>query len=417
MLNSLIGLFSRDIGIDLGTANTLCYVRGRGIVLREPSVVAIDTTDDTVVAVGDDAKRMIGRTPGNIRAIRPIKDGVIADFEITEAMLRSFIAKVHNRTSFFRPRVVICTPSGVTSVEKKAVKDATIRAGAREAYLIEEPMAAAIGAGLHVHEPSGSMVVDIGGGTTEVGVISLGGIVYGKSIRCAGDEMDSAIIQHVKKKYNLLIGERTAEEIKIRLGSAKVEGKFKDDKALMAGTGRPVSAAKKGRPSDDAAEDPEGANPAEEATKSAKGSKDSKASRSAKGSGKAAGAAESGDPDQALEEIMEVRGRDLITGLPKTVELTGLDAQEALVEPTRAIVSAVKTALELTPPELASDIIENGLTLTGGGGLLRDLDKLGTAETGGRCYFAEDPLTCVVRGTGIVLEELDTVRRSRSILK
>ena len=394
MLNSLIGLFSRDIGIDLGTANTLCYVRGRGVVLREPSVVAIDTTDDTVVAVGDDAKRMIGRTPGNIRAIRPIKDGVIADFDVTEAMLREFISKVHNRTSFIRPRVVICTPSGVTSVEKKAVKDATIRAGAREAYLIEEPMAAAIGAGLHVHEPTGSMVVDIGGGTTEVGVISLGGIVYGKSIRCAGDEMDNAIIQHVKKKYNLLIGERTAEEIKITLGSARVEGKFKDDPALQ--------------------------DPDKGPGKGPKSAKD-KASKGSKGEGEAGEDVIRRKQDQPgghpMEMTLDVRGRDLITGLPKTVTLTGKDAQEALIEPTRAIVGAVKTALELTPPELASDIIENGLTLTGGGALLRDLNKLVSAETGVRCYFAEDPLTCVVRGTGVVLEELDTVRRSRQILK
>lgn len=391
MLNSLIGLFSRDIGIDLGTANTLCYVRGRGIVLREPSVVAIDTNDDTVVAVGNDAKRMIGRTPGNIRAIRPIKDGVIADFDVTEAMLRSFIAKVHNRTSFFRPRVVICTPSGVTSVEKKAVKDATVRAGARDAYLIEEPMAAAIGAGLHVHEPTGSMVVDIGGGTTEVGVISLGGIVYGKSIRCAGDEMDNAIIQHVKKKYNLLIGERTAEEIKINLGSARVEGKFKDDPAL-AGTPGPKVRRSKGAGEGADADAPE------------------KVATSKVGD-------EEYPEDHPMHATMDVRGRDLITGLPKTVTLTGQDAQEALVEPTRAIVASVKTALELTPPELASDIIENGLTLTGGGALLRDLDRLVTAETGVHCFFAEDPLTCVVRGTGVVLEELDIVRRSRAILK
>lgn len=383
MLNSLIGLFSRDIGIDLGTANTLCYVKGRGVVLREPSVVAIDTTEDFVVAVGDDAKRMIGRTPGNIRAIRPIKDGVIADFDVTEAMLREFISKVHNRSAFIRPRVVICTPSGVTSVEKKAVKDATIRAGAREAYLIEEPMAAAIGAGLQVHEPTGSMVVDIGGGTTEVGVISLGGIVYGKSIRCAGDEMDNAIIQHVKKKYNLLIGERTAEEIKIQLGSARVEGKFKDDPKLQE------------------------ANSKEE----------SKKRKIARKKAAESGRSEEEPSKHPLERTLEVRGRDLITGLPKTVTLTGKDGQEALLEPTRAIVGAVKTALELTPPELASDIIENGLTLTGGGALLKDLNKLVTAETGVRCQFAEDPLTCVVRGTGVVLEELDTVRRSRQILK
>lgn len=388
MFSSLIGLFSRDIGIDLGTANTLCYVRGRGIVLREPSVVAIDTTDNTVVAVGNDAKRMIGRTPGNIRAIRPIKDGVIADFDVTEAMLREFISKVHNRTSFIRPRVVICTPSGVTSVEKKAVKDATIRAGAREAFLIDEPMAAAIGAGLHVHEPTGNMIVDIGGGTTEVGVISLGGIVYAKSIRCAGDEMDNAIIQHVKKKHNLLIGERTAEEIKIYLGSARVEGKFKDESYSLPPPPPDGARRKTKKVGEEGVTEEAGAT------------------------------APVDDADvHPFYRTLEVRGRDLITGLPKTVTLTGKDAQEALVEPTRAIVAAVKTALELTPPELASDIIQNGLTMTGGGSLLKDLDRLVTAETGVKCTLGEDPLTCVVRGTGIVLEELDTVRRSRQILK
>jgi rod shape-determining protein MreB len=348
MFDFLVGLFSRDIGIDLGTANTLVYVRGKGIVLREPSVVAIESNTNTVLAVGNDAKRMIGRTPGNIRAIRPIRDGVIADFDITQQMLQDFLYKVHNRTTFLRPRVVICVPSGVTAVERKAVKDATKQAGAREAFLMEEPMAAAIGAGLAVHEPRGNMVVDIGGGTTEVGVISLGGVVYSKSIRIAGDEMDRAIMTHIKKSYNLLIGERTAEEIKIKLGSARIDGK---------------------------------------------------------------------DPESKEEITTEVRGRDLVNGLPNTITLTSTEIQEALAEPIMAIVTAVKVALEQTPPELAADIIEYGLTLTGGGALLLGLNDLIKQETGVDAHIAEDPLTCVVKGTGIVLEELETIQRSRQILK
>jgi rod shape-determining protein MreB len=323
-------------------------VRGKGIVLREPSVVAIESNTNTVLAVGNDAKRMIGRTPGNIRAIRPIRDGVIADFDITQQMLQDFLYKVHNRTTFLRPRVVICVPSGVTAVERKAVKDATKQAGAREAFLMEEPMAAAIGAGLAVHEPRGNMVVDIGGGTTEVGVISLGGVVYSKSIRIAGDEMDRAIMTHIKKSYNLLIGERTAEEIKIKLGSARIDGK---------------------------------------------------------------------DPESKEEITTEVRGRDLVNGLPNTITLTSTEIQEALAEPIMAIVTAVKVALEQTPPELAADIIEYGLTLTGGGALLLGLNDLIKQETGVDAHIAEDPLTCVVKGTGIVLEELETIQRSRQILK
>ena len=364
MFDFLLGLFSRDIGIDLGTANTLVHVRGKGIVLREPPVVAIESNTNTVLAVGDDAKRMIGRTPGNIRAIRPIRDGVIADFDITQQMLQDFLFKVHNRTTFLRPRVVICVPSGVTAVERKAVKDATKQAGARDAFLMEEPMAAAIGAGLAVHEPRGNMVVDIGGGTTEVGVISLGGIVYSKSIRVAGDEMDRAIMQHIKKTYNLLIGERTAEEIKIRLGSARLKEETIEEMK-------------------------------EERAKSKKGDE---------------------EEDESVETT-EVRGRDLVNGLPKTITLTADEIQEALVEPTVAIVVAVKNALELTPPELAADIIEHGLTITGGGALLRDLDALLKQETGVDAHIAEDPLTCVVKGTGVVLEELETIQRSRQILK
>ncbi len=350
--------FSRDIGIDLGTANTLVYVRGSGIVVREPSVVAIKCKTNTVLAVGDDAKRMIGRTPGDIKAIRPIKDGVIADFEVTQDMLRHFMQKVCSNSTLIRPRVVICVPSGVTAVERKAVKDAARQAGAREAYLMEEPMAAAIGAGLAVHEPTGNMVVDIGGGTTEVGVISLGGIVYAKSIRMAGDEMDRAIINYVKKKYNLLIGERTAEQIKIHLGSARIKTEYDDRKEAVDGVG----------------------------------------------------------PYGTSGKTKEVRGRDLVQGLPQTIVLTELEIQEALIDVTEAIVAAVKNALEQTPPELASDIIEQGLTLTGGGALLKNLDKLLTQETGVKAYVADDPLTCVVRGTGVVLEELDTIYKVHQIL-
>lgn len=374
MMNWLMSLFSRDIGIDLGTANTLVYVRGKGIVLREPSVVAIDTTTSAVLAVGDDAKLMIGRTPGNIRAIRPIRDGVIADFDITAQMLKHFMLKVHNsRTAFLRPRVVICVPSGVTPVEKKAVKDATKQAGARDAFVIEEPMAAAIGAGLSVHEPAGHMVVDIGGGTSEVGVISLGGIVYSKSIRVAGDELDRHIMSFVKKRYNLLIGERSAEALKIDLGSASIE--------------------------DHGDNDPDRSLPEREVQKAIKDI----------------------TPTHSDEEIRaktkEIRGRDMVTGLPKTITITGAEIQEALLEPTISIVLAVKAALEQTPPELASDIIEAGLTLTGGGALLRNLDYLLTRSTGVRCYAAEDPLTCVVKGTGVVLEELETIQKSRQLLR
>ncbi len=349
MFDFLVGMFSRDIGIDLGTANTLVYVRGKGIVLREPSVVAIENNTNACLAVGNDAKRMIGRTPGNIKAIRPIQDGVIADFEITQQMLQDFLCKVHNRTTFLRPRVVICVPSGVTAVERKAVKDAAKQAGARDAFLIEEPMAAAIGAGLAVHEPRGSMVVDIGGGTTEVGVISLGGVVYAKSIRVAGDEMDRAIMTHIKKTYNLLIGERTAEEIKIKLGSAIID--------------------------------------------------------------------EKGNESENQELTTEVRGRDLVNGLPNTITLTSSEIQNALSDPIMAIVAAVKIALEQTPPELAADIIEYGLTLTGGGALLINLNHLIKQETGVNAHIADDPLCCVVKGTGIVLEELETIQKSRQILK
>ncbi|MFO7245441.1 MAG: rod shape-determining protein [Thermaerobacter sp.] len=336
MLSPVYRYFSRDMGIDLGTANTLVYVRGRGIVLQEPSVVAVQEGTRQVVAVGAEAKRMIGRTPGNIVAIRPMADGVIADFDVTQTMLRYFIAKASQRRSLFRPRVVVCVPSGVTEVEKRAVIDATLQAGAREAFLIEEPMAAAIGSGLPVHEPTGNMIVDIGGGTTEVAVISLGGIVTHRSIRVAGDEMDEAIINYVKRNYNMLIGERTAEEVKIEVGSAfPYEG----------------------------------------------------------------------------EGSIEIRGRDLVTGLPKTLVISPEEVREALREPIQAIVEAIKVTLERTPPELAADIMDRGIVLAGGGALLRGLDRLVSEETGMPVMLADEPLLCVARGTGKVLEEIETLSR------
>ena len=335
----MFGLFrslSKDIGVDLGTANTLVHVKDKGIVIREPSVVAIQKDTNEVLAVGEEAKQMIGRTPGNIVAIRPLKDGVIADFDITQAMLRYFIRKVMDGKSFVRPRVLVGVPSGVTEVEKRAVIDATIQAGAREAYLIEEPMAAAIGAGLPVDEPTGNMVVDIGGGTTEVAVISLGGIVTSRSIRIGGDEMDEAIVQYTKRAYNLLIGERTAESVKISIGSAIAPLK---------------------------------------------------------------------------EETFELRGRDLVSGLPKTVVVTSSQIQQALSEPVEGIVEAVKITLEKTPPELASDIMDRGIVMTGGGSLLRNLDKLLSQETGMPVYVAEDALSCVALGTGKAVENVDLLKR------
>ena len=337
MFSFIYNHFSRDMGIDLGTANTLVYVRGRGIVLQEPSVVATRQGEDgEPLAVGNEAKRMIGRTPGNIVAVRPMKDGVIADFDITQTMLRYFIGKATRRRPVIRPRVVVAGPSGVTEVEKRAVIDATLQAGAREAYLIEEPMAAAIGAGLPVHEPTGNMVVDIGGGTTEVGIISLGGIVTHESIRIAGDEMDESIVSYMKRHYNLLIGERTAEQVKMEIGSAT-----------------PIDG----------------------------------------------------------EESLDVRGRDLVTGLPKTVELTSEEVRDALSEPVSHIIDAIRSTLERTPPELASDIMDRGIVLTGGGSILRGFDRLVTHETGMPVYVSEEPLLCVVRGTGKVLDELDVLRR------
>ncbi|MGI6050439.1 MAG: rod shape-determining protein [Acetivibrionales bacterium] len=329
-----MGLFTKEIGIDLGTANTLVYLKGKGIILREPSVVAVNNNTGQELAVGLDAKQMIGRTPGNITAIRPLKDGVIADFKTTKGMLKYFIKKATGNNPLTKPRVVICVPSGVTEVEKRAVVDSAISAGAKEAYLIEEPMASAIGAGLPVAEPSGSMVVDIGGGTSEVAVISLGGIVVSRSLRVAGDEFDDAIIHYIKKEYNLMIGERTAEDIKLKIGSAYPS---KDEKAY------------------------------------------------------------------------NVSGRDLVTGLPKEIAISSEEIREALKEPINSVVDSIKLTLEKTPPELASDVMERGIMLAGGGALLKGLDRLISEETGIPVFIAEQPIDCVVLGTGKVLEELDTL--------
>lgn len=331
LFNFLYGLFSNDLAIDLGTANTLVYLKGKGIVLREPSVVAIHRDSKRVLAVGTDAKRMLGRTPESIVAIRPLKDGVIADFDVTEIMLRYFIRKVHNRNTLVRPRVIIAVPSGITQVEKRAVKDSALSAGAREVYLIEEPMAAAIGVGLPISEPSGNMILDIGGGTTEVAVISMEGVVYSKSIRIGGDEMDEAVVSYIKRKYNLLIGESTGENIKIKLGSAY---------------------------------------PMEE------------------------------------RRTMEVKGRDLLEGVPKTVAISDEEIRDSLYEPVYAIVETVKQALESTPPELAGDIVDRGIVVAGGGALLRGIDILLREETGLPIIIAEEPLDAVVLGTGQALSEL-----------
>jgi rod shape-determining protein MreB len=333
---NLFNNFSHDLAIDLGTANTLIYVKGKGIICAEPSVVAINRDTKEVLAVGSEAKSMLGRTPANIIALRPMKDGVIADFEITEKMLRYFIQKVHNRRSLIRPRVIISVPSGVTQVEKRAVKDSAIQAGAREVYVIEEPMAAAIGAGLPIQEAFGNMVVDIGGGTTEVAVISLSGLVYTNSVRVAGDEMDEAIVEYIKNKYNLLIGYSTAEKIKMSIGSAY---------------------------------------PLEE------------------------------------EMSVEIKGRDRIVGIPKTIEVGDKEIGEALKDAVDVIVNAIKLALEKTPPELSADIIDRGIVLTGGGALLKGLDKRISEVTGLPVLIAEDPLTTVARGAGKVLDEIKLLKK------
>ena len=329
----------KDIGIDLGTANTLVYVKSKGIVVSEPSVVAINKNTGEVLKVGNEAKEMLGRTPGNIIAIRPLKDGVIADFDVTQAMLKYFIGKASQNHSFLKPRVIVCVPSGVTEVEKRAVEDGTLNAGAKEVYIIEEPMAAAIGAGLPVEEATGSMVVDIGGGTTEVAIISLGGIVTSKSLRVAGDELDQAIIAYVKKEFSLMIGERTAEQVKMELGSAY---KIDDENASM-----------------------------------------------------------------------DIKGRDMITGLPKIVTITEDQIREALKEPVYSIIESIKTTLEKTPPELSADIMEKGIMLAGGGALLKGLDKLINHETNMPVHIAETPLDCVVLGAGKALENFDELSKNQ----
>ena len=333
--HKIFGIFSTDIGIDLGTANTLVYLKDHGVVLREPSIVAVKAGTTQVLAVGEEAKRMLGRTPGNITAIRPLKDGVIADFEITEAMLRHIITKAHGTRRLIRPRVVIAVPSGITEVEKRAVKDSALHAGAREVYLIEEPMAAAIGVGLPVTDPAANMIVDIGGGTTEVAIISLAGIVFSRSVRVAGDELDEAIVNYIKRSYNILIGERTAEDIKMQLGSA-----FPLEKELT----------------------------------------------------------------------MNVKGRDLVAGLPKTVTITSQEIREALLEPISTIIDAIRITLERCPPELSADLVDRGVVLAGGGALLRGLDELVAQETGLPVHVAEDPLSAVVEGTGRALQEIEFLR-------
>lgn len=333
---------SMDIGVDLGTANVLVYIKGKGIVLREPSVVAIDRDTNKVLEIGEEARRMIGRTPGNIVAIRPLREGVIADYDTTESMLRYFIEKVAGRSFLFKPRIIVCMPSGVTTVEKRAVLEAAEQAGARKTWPIEEPLAAALGAGLEISEPYGSMVIDIGGGTTDVAVISLGGIVISESLRIGGDKFDEAIVRYVKKEYNIMIGERTAEEVKINIGTA-----FRG----------------------------------------------------------------------ARSGSLEVRGRDLLTGLPKTIKMVVDETSEALDEPVSRIVQCVKKVLEDTPPELAADIMDRGIVMTGGGSLLFGLDTLIQKETGIPTYVAEDPLSCVALGIGKALESLDKMEDSFSSLR
>ncbi len=337
VFGALFGWLSNDLAIDLGTANTLVYVKGKGIVLREPSVVAVkkDSRSARVLAVGKEAKMMLGKTPGNIVAIRPMKDGVIADFEVTEAMLRYFIRKVHNRRTLVRPRIIISVPSGITQVEKRAVRESAESAGAREVYLIEEPMAAAIGVGLPITEPTANMVVDIGGGTTEVAVISLAGIVFCKSVRVAGDRMDDAILHHIKRRYSLLIGEHTAEKIKIEIGDVMPEAPYKK---------------------------------------------------------------------------MEIKGRDLVSGVPKTIEIDSSEIQAAISEQVETIVETVKIALEQTPPELAADIVDKGIVLTGGGALLKNLDKLLREKTGLPIIIADDPLSSVVLGSGQTLDNIHILK-------
>jgi rod shape-determining protein MreB len=339
MIGKALGIFSNDIGIDLGTANTLVYARDKGVVLREPSVVAINNETREVIAVGDEAKRMLGRTPMNISALRPMKDGVIADFEITEAMLRYFIQKVNNTMRFVPPRVVVAVPSGITEVERRAVKESAIHAGAREVRLLQEPVAAAIGVGLPIDEPTANMIVDIGGGTTEVAIISLSGVVYSKSIRVGGDELDAAIVNYMKRAYNLMIGERSAEEIKVKVGSAA---------------------------------------PLDE------------------------------------ELTMEVKGRDSVAGLPKTLHISSQEIREALADTVNSITELVRNALERCPPELSADLVDRGFILAGGGAMIRSLDRLLSDATGLPVFVAEDPLSAVANGTGVVLQNLHWLMKTRA---
>ncbi|HWR59570.1 MAG TPA: rod shape-determining protein [Thermodesulfovibrionales bacterium] len=338
LFHKVVGMFSNDLAVDLGTANTLVFVKGKGIVCNEPSVVVVRKEDKKTIAVGVEAKRMLGKTPSNIIAIRPMKDGVIADFDATGEMLKYFIKKVHNRKSFLSPRVIIGVPSGITQVEQRAVKDAAQASGAREVYLIEEPMAAALGVGLPVGEPSGNMIVDVGGGTTDIAVISLDGIVYSKAVRVGGDKMDEALIAYIKRKYNLLIGDRTAEQVKIEIGSACVS-------------------------------------------------------------------------DLEVTRTMEIKGRDLISGIPKTIVVTEMEIREALHEPVTVILDTIKVTLENTPPELAADIVDRGIVLAGGGALLRGLDILIREETGLPVIVPDDPLTAVARGVGKMLDELELLKK------
>ena len=340
MFNYLFSLFSNDMGIDLGTASVLVYIKGQDIVLREPSVVAMDKDTKEVRAIGIEAKRMLGKTPANIVAVRPLRNGVIADFEATERMIRYFIKKVHNRRTLLHPRVVIGVPSGITEVERRAVRESAEQAGAREVYLIDEPMAAAIGAGIPVQEPEGSMIVDIGGGTTEVAVLSLGGMVVAKSVGIAGDEMDEAIVQYFRRKYNLIIGDNTAEEVKMKIGSVF---------------------------------------PLEQ------------------------------------EMSMDVKGRDQVTGLPKTVNISSEEVRIALLEPAKAIVEAIKNTLEVTPAEIAADLVDRGIIMSGGGSLIRGMPELVAQETELPVNLADEPLTCVARGTGAYLEELDNIKNSKKM--
>jgi rod shape-determining protein MreB len=336
-IQKILGIFSNDLAIDLGTANTLVYVKGKGIVCNEPSVVVMRRDTKKIIAVGADAKKMLGKTPANITALRPMKDGVIADFDATGEMLKYFIKRVHNRKSFISPRIIIGVPSGITQVEQRAVKDAAIASGAREVYLILEPMAAAIGVGMPVGDPTGNMIVDIGGGTTDVAVISLDGIVYSKVVKVGGDRMDEAILSYIKRKYNLMIGERTAEQIKIEIGSAYPTGES--------------------------------------------------------------------------DRIMEIKGRDMVSGIPKTIEIKESEIREALREPVDVILDTIKVALENTPPELAADIVDKGIVLAGGGAMLRGLDMLIKEETRLPVIVADDPLTAVVRGVGKMLDEIDMLQR------